>query len=186
MFDVEAGSYMILFGADTLKNKRKGFDLLLEALKKIPESIGGRNVVPVVFGPSCGNDVRESAALRHVGYITDQQLLSHLYSAADVMVTPSRKEAFGLTCLEALSCGTPVVAFKTGGYLDQIKHMDNGWLAEEESVDSLREGISSVLLDEGLRIRMGEQALRTVRSRFTIEREVNGYESLYSELVEGL
>ena len=67
--------------------------------------------------------------------------MAEVYNMADVYVTPSLQESFGFTVCEAMSCGTPVVAFPVGGILDQIHHKKNGYLAKYESVEDLAGGI---------------------------------------------
>ena len=117
LFGMNSDEYVVLFGANTLKNKRKGFDLLLEALEALPETINGKPVRAFLFGPRLAFDYKGKVPIEHAGYISDARMLAILYNAVDVMVTPSRQEAFGMTCLEALACGTPVVAFAIGGFL---------------------------------------------------------------------
>ncbi len=77
----------------------------------------------------------------YTGPINNDEELINLYNLADVMVTPSIQEAFGYTCCEALSCGTPVAAFDTSGLRDQIVHKENGYLARPGDEEDLREGI---------------------------------------------
>ena len=61
------------------------------------------------------------------------------------MVVPSLQEAFGQTASEAMSCGTPVVAFGATGLLDIVDHKKNGYLAEPFNVEDLARGIEWVL-----------------------------------------
>ena len=61
------------------------------------------------------------------------------------MIVPSKMETFGLTALEALSCGTPVVAFNKTGVSDIVKHKENGFLAEFMNEKDLANGIDWIL-----------------------------------------
>ena len=61
------------------------------------------------------------------------------------MVVPSRQETFGQTASEAHACGTPVVAFDTGGLLDIVSHQQTGYLAKAFDVEDLAKGINWVL-----------------------------------------
>lgn len=184
LFGMNSDEYVVLFGANTLKNKRKGFDLLLEALEALPETINGKPVRAFLFGPRLAFDYKGKVPIEHAGYISDARMLAILYNAVDVMVTPSRQEAFGMTCLEALACGTPVVAFAIGGFLDQIQDGQNGFLADPESPASLAKKLVAILSDDGKREQMGKRALEVASSKFREEREAEEYLELYGEMLK--
>lgn len=77
-----------------------------------------------------GSQVSSRENLRCIGFTNNQEELIELYSAADVLVNPSRMETFGLVTAEALACGTPVVAYdNTGSH--EIVSEKVGALAED-------------------------------------------------------
>ena len=76
-----------------------------------------------------------------MGQVLDDVTLRLLYSAADVMVVPSRQEAFGQTASEALACGTPVAAFDATGLKDVLEHQVSGYLAKPFEASDLATGI---------------------------------------------
>lgn len=136
---------LVLFGAvGGGKDPRKGWDLLQPALAKLAAQIP--NLVGVVFGQSEPRDPpRLGLPLCWMGHLYDEVTLALLYSAADVMVVPSRQEAFGQTGSEAQSCGCPVVAFNTCGLPSVLVHQETGYLATPFEVEDLAQGISWVL-----------------------------------------
>jgi D-inositol-3-phosphate glycosyltransferase len=71
--------------------------------------------------------------------------LPDYYRAADVLVLPSYYESFGLVVLEALACGTPVVAMRVGVVEDIVRNGVNGWAVSENSPEALAEGIRRAL-----------------------------------------
>ena len=76
-----------------------------------------------VFGASRSNNPTDLALNTHyLGEIHDEMTLSAFYSAVDVFVVPSIEDNLPNTVMEALSCGTPCVAFKIGGVPDMIDH----------------------------------------------------------------
>lgn len=75
------------------------------------------------------------------GYINEDNTLSQYYSACDVFITPSLDENLPNTIMESLSCGTPVLAFNTGGISDLVEHKKNGYLAEYKSTEDMVKGI---------------------------------------------
>jgi glycosyltransferase involved in cell wall biosynthesis len=77
--------------------------------------------------------------------ITFESDLAEIYSMADVFVSPSIEDNLPNMIMEAMACGTPVVAFNTGGIPDLIDHQVNGYLAEFKSSADLAAGINDVL-----------------------------------------
>src|SRR3546814_3188647 len=103
----------ILFGAiAATDDTRKGFHHLVDAIRLLVASGWGEQLELVVFGGSAPQGLPDlGVPIRSVGSVTDDRALARLYSACDVMVVPSEQEAFGKTLVEAMACGTPVVAF---------------------------------------------------------------------------
>jgi glycosyltransferase involved in cell wall biosynthesis len=134
---------LVLFGANSATSDvNKGIKELSEALKKMT----CQDVEFVVFGSSEPKESQNFGFKTHyLGYLHDDVSLVTLYSAVDVMIVPSLQEAFGQTASEAMSCGTPVVAFATTGLLDIVDHKVNGYLARPFSTTDLKDGIEWVL-----------------------------------------
>jgi glycosyltransferase involved in cell wall biosynthesis len=141
---------ILLFGAlGGDEDPRKGFDLLRAALQQLrgrvdePELNGLELVVFGQLAPT--QETSLGFPVRHTGYLHDDEKLRLLYSAADAVAVPSRLEAFGQTASEAHACGTPVVAFNTGGLADIVTHRQTGYLAKPFDVQDLAAGIEWVL-----------------------------------------
>jgi glycosyltransferase involved in cell wall biosynthesis len=88
--------------------------------------------------------------------------------------------------LEALACGTPVVATAVGGIPEQIEEARTGFLAPEGDVAGLAARMTQVLLGPDLRQRMGMLAAESARQRFDLDRQVDAYLDWYHEVVLGL
>jgi glycosyltransferase involved in cell wall biosynthesis len=177
---------IILFGAmnsDTDKNK--GLDLLIESLNILckKNSIFAKKLILVIFGNSEQSVVqRFPLQVLFMGVIKDEQQLVNLYSAADVTVVPSRSESFGQVATESLSCATPVVAFRTSGLLDIVDHLKTGYLANPFNASDLANGISFILENFSVRIKMAKKARLVAVKRFDVnviaEMHLNLYEKL--------
>ncbi len=130
---------IILFGAiNADDDKNKGMQYLDKALCELPED----EYAVVIFGNR--GRVRltnEKLKVRCLGMIGQEAELAEIYSCADVFVAPSLQESFGYTVSEALSCRAPVAAFAVGGILDQVRHLDNGYLAPAGDAQELLQGI---------------------------------------------
>jgi glycosyltransferase involved in cell wall biosynthesis len=132
---------LILFGAiGGAKDPRKGFDLLQGALKHLQGEIAELQLV--VFGQHIPKRPLDLGFQTHyTGHLHDNLSLRALYSAADAFVLPSRQDNLPNTGVEAMACGTPVVAFDTCGMPDIVIHKQTGYLARAFDIVDLAQGI---------------------------------------------
>ncbi len=90
--------------------------------------------------------------------VRDQDKLSYYYSAAEVVVMPSHYESFGMVALEAMACGTPVIASEVGGLAYLVRDGETGFTIPAEEPETLCEKLSWLLNDEELHTKMSAQA----------------------------
>ncbi len=93
----------------------------------------------------------------------DQDILAYYYSAAELVVMPSHYESFGMVALEAMACGTPVVASRVGGLAFSIQDGQTGFLVPEGDAEALATRIRLLLKDGDLRQQLGQQAVDRAR-----------------------
>ena len=184
IFGLPKDKKLILFGArNSTKDKNKGYYLLLESLSYLLENKLISNFELVIFGSEQPSNVPEFGVPAHyMGSFCDNVSLSMLYGAADVMVVPSKQESFGQTVLEALSCGTPVVAFAIGGIIDQIDHMVNGFLATPYNSQELAQGIAYIIKDEDRWKQMSEAARNKAAKCFSEGCVTQSYLQAYQDM----
>jgi glycosyltransferase involved in cell wall biosynthesis len=170
---------LLLFGAlGGTADPRKGFDLLLAALENLRGKIDELELV--VFGQLAPKELIDFGfPVRYVGRLHDDLTLAILYSAVDVMVVPSRQEAFGQTASEAHACGTPVVAFDSGGLTDIVKHLQTGYLAMPFDPASLAEGIIWVLSDRARHASLSVTSRQRALDRFSYPVVAEQYRKIY-------
>lgn len=171
---------LILFGAmSATTDPRKGFFELRESLAKLDPA----EAELVVFGsnrPIEPGDILQSA--HYLGTVRDDAKLRMLYSAVDVMVVPSRQENLSNTIMEALACGTPVVAFNIGGNVDLVDHLVSGYLANDGDTEDLAAGILWVLKHKS-RKTIAENALEKVKTCFDSRKVASMYINLYKDVI---
>ena len=92
------------------------------------------------------------------GGMVEQRLLPLYYNAADVCVVPSYYESFGLVALEALACGTPVVASRVGGLPSVVQHGRTGYLMSLRCPEPLADSLEIILSSDGLQKSMSREA----------------------------
>jgi glycosyltransferase involved in cell wall biosynthesis len=173
---------LLLFGAiGGSHDPNKGFNLLLDALGYLRRERNDLHLV--VFGQHAPcSPLPLGFPVHYTGHLHDDLSLRILYSAADVMVVPSRQEAFGQTASEAHACGTPVVAFDTGGLSDIIEHQRTGYLARAFDTKDLAQGIAWVLThseNAGLRTHARTRAVE----RFAQATVAAQYRAVYDSLL---
>jgi glycosyltransferase involved in cell wall biosynthesis len=184
LLDLPTDVPMLLFGAmDSTTNSRKGFAPLRRALGRFAKTPAAHGAVAVVFGGEADatKDV-EGLPLIHVGRIVEQERLARLYAAADVLVAPFIEDNLPNVVLEALSCGTPVVAFSAGGIPDAVDHQRNGVLVPVGDADALADGIAWTL-DPDRKSALDAAARATALGRFDIVQCARAYRDLFAEII---
>lgn len=105
--------------------------------------------------------------------ISDKELVE-LYNKSKVLVALNKNEPFGLIPLEAMSCGTPVIAVNEGGYGESVINDKTGFLARRDS-DELFSKIKEIIDDAELRNKMGKNARKNVLRNWTWEKSVERF-----------
>jgi glycosyltransferase involved in cell wall biosynthesis len=184
VLDIPQDKLVILAGATSLGGQWKGSDLLAEAVNKLSHLQPPSSFEVILFGEG-GNDLEKvfPCRVRNLGRVRSKLLMSMLYSAADVFVAPSRLENLANSVLEAMSCGTPCVAFSVGGMPDAIDHGVNGYLATPYDTDDFAAGILAMMTrgDQQHRIAAREKMER----EFSADGQALQYRALYESILSG-
>jgi len=166
------------------KDLHKGTPYLLEALQILIDRnlVDKDNIELIIFGNRDAKNVPDfPLKTTFLGTISDDDKLAICYSAADVFLTPSLEDNLPNTVMESLACGTPVVAFTTGGIPDMVRHKHNGYLAKYKSSEDFAEGISWVY-NHTERDSLNTNSRNTVEERFServiASRHIDLYQSL--------
>jgi len=164
---------------------RKGADLLLAALSKLCSEARVQNLQLVVFGQLAPQKPPQLGfPVHYIGHLHDDVSLRALYSAADVMVIPSRQDNLPNTGLEASACGTPVVAFNTGGLPDIVDDRITGAIAEPFDPASLAACIRWVLEDPQRRQQLGSAARARAEQLWAPPRIAGSYAQIYENVIK--
>ncbi|CAM4274886.1 glycosyltransferase [Paenibacillus alkaliterrae] len=129
----------------------------------------GKAVDPDFFA-SCMNIIEQNGYTSRVFILPFEQNIVSLYPAMDIVVVPSLwNEGFGLTALEGLVFGKPVVAYRSGGLIEILTSTGNGpFLAEQGNVADLTMKVKSLVQDSALRMQVGERSSRAAQEVFGI------------------
>ena len=112
-------------------------------------------------------------------FLGHREDIPELTRAFDLAIVNSKAEPFGLTVVEAMASGTPVLAVAVDGIQEIIEHGTTGWLVAREDHQELVEGMKRLLADKHLRAELSTSALAAVRSRFASERFIRDVEKFY-------
>lgn len=171
---LQAYTYIFIFVAQSIHESRKGLKELVMALEmlQIP------NICLLCLGDYGDNVPKATFPIQYVGFVHDTDTLSHYYSAADFCVMPSFQEAFAQTPMEAMACGTPIIAFPCSGSYDLINDR-NGVICEGFTVEDLTKGIRLAMTQ-----RYNPVAIREyVINRFAYDKIAHEYLALYGKIL---
>jgi len=128
---------------------------------------------------------REAGVADRVHFLGEVEDVERVYTSSDLFLLPSEHESFGLSALEALACGVPVIGSDAGGLPEVVKSGRTGFLVEVGDVESAAEHATKLLRDEPLRRRMGDAAREDVVARFAGPAVVDRYLALYERALAG-
>ena len=179
---------VIAFGAMDVENPRKGFQFLIPALAKLADkkfsyqalAFGAGNLDRLKSG--CESEIN----VRELGYLESIQAKRNVMLAADVVVVPSIEDNQPQVGLEAMACGTPVIAFESSGLPEYVIDQETGLLCETGNVDQLVEQIESLLRNRDYCVSMGETARQLVKDRFDQKRQIAKWIQLYRRASSGV
>lgn len=185
-FDIPEKAKVILFGAVSLKERRKGFSELLTAMEslcedqQIHELLNDRQIYILLFGESSPLIEKLGVPYRALGYLEDNYALNMAYSAADVLALPSLEDNLPNVMLESMACGTPVVAFSIGGMVDFIHNGENGYLAPVGNSQKFAQRLKEVLLKPS----MQGFCRQFAEEQFTLDVQAKRYSDLFEDVVK--
>lgn len=151
-FDLPNKKIVLFVGR--INDRRKGLEILIKAFKGVLNKI---DAILVVVGNGDHTKFVElsqklaiSTNIFFMGFVSDNKL-NKFYQACDVYVCSSELEGYGLTVLEAVVNGAPVIAFKVGGVPEIIEDGINGLLVDAANLKQLSQAICCILMDKNLR-----------------------------------
>jgi glycosyltransferase involved in cell wall biosynthesis len=122
---------------------------------------------------------RELGIAEHIRFLGARNDVAGVMQALDLLVVNSTSEPFGLVALEAMACGTPVVAAARDGLGEIIQHGEDGWLVPPGDEKALATAIVNLDRQPGLKAKMAEQGRKQVASRFSANRYLEELQAFY-------
>lgn len=173
---------VITFCAARIDIPIKGFDILTEALHVFMRKYHDprQDLQLLLIGGIKDPNTLDSIPMpyRHFGMLNDRDVINHIYSASNTVVSTSHFETFGQTLIEAQACGCMPVSFGNSGQRDVIKHKENGYLVEEQTAEAFAEGIHWALTEGQEKERM--QLRKDVEEHFSEKAVTRQFIDLYN------
>lgn len=171
----------ILFGASRGNlDSNKGLDFVFSILEQLKAY--DSDIELLMFGSFTWPKKDVPSNFNNLGFINDENLLAMIYSAADVMIVPSKSENLPYTIMESMACGTPCVAFNVGGISDLIEHKKNGYLAKPFDQNDLAKGVIYIL-EQGKQLQIPQYCIEKVENSFDIRKVTESYLELYRDIL---
>jgi len=167
------------------KDLHKGTQYLLESMELLKQRLGvdADQVEVVVFGNRGTENLPDFPfKTSFLGTINNDEKLALYYAAADAFLIPSLEDNLPYTVMESLSCGTPVIAFTTGGIPDMVRHEHNGYLATYKSSESFADGMEWII-KHSEKEKLNRQARQTIMDRFSEEVIAKQHIEVYNNLL---
>ena len=163
-------------GAYARTSPWRDYGLLESALKDLDTDVTllcvGEASKPVRFG---------RLEVHFIPPVSEPERMADLYRAADVYAHPAKQDTFPTTILEAMACGTPVVATSVGGIPEQVDDGRNGYLVPSGDAAAMRDRFAELLEEEERRYEMGARATEVASERFNAVKQARSYVGWFRE-----
>jgi len=175
---------VLLFAANRIRQSIwKDYAMLREAVAQAATQTKTGNLVLIALGETAPTENLGNAEVRFIPFQKNPADVARFYQAADIYVHAARADTFPNAVLEALACGTPVVATAVGGIPEQIEQGKTGFLVPPGDARSMTQAILELLENDQLRERIGKAAAESAQLRFNLDREVDDYLAWYREVL---
>jgi glycosyltransferase involved in cell wall biosynthesis len=173
-------AHILLFIAEPISRRLKGLTFLVNTLSALPDRHR-----PMLIAVGSGTlPVKPDFPFLQLGYVGNDRLLSIIYGAADLLVVPSTMENLPLTALQALACGTPVIASDVGGIPEVVRPDITGLLVPPQDGEALGAAIAALLDAPERRKLMSENGRRIALAEYSFELQARRNIELYHAMIE--
>lgn len=178
--NITTKKHIICYGAQNPQSKRKGWDIFVKTLKKLDKS----RFFLLIFGNFWSHKVLDEIGIdyKSIGYVTDKQILSKIYSSTDSFIATSLQDAWPKTFAEAMICKAPVVCFGNTSISEIVEHKKNGYIVNRVDENELKDGIEWVSSQIKKNNSLGENAYKKILN-YDADIIAKKYISLYKKIL---
>lgn len=187
---LDPDGFWFLFGAHGIADQRKGFGTLIEAAQKCMANASFRarleqgKIRFVGFGGGEHPPDFGGVPVTNIGFINSDEQLASVYAASDLFLCPTLEDNLPNTILEALSCGTPVLASRVGGVPDLVRDAVNGRMFAPRDSDALSRLMLELSENPAPLEQFSKAARADVEARFPLQVQAKAYADLFADLLQ--
>lgn len=200
--EIPQNAIVLLFVASGIRqNQFKDYRMMRAAVAMVAEQLSGSDVLLLALGESAEPEWIDRAQVRFIPFEPNPAVVAKYYQAADLYLHAARADTFPMTIIEALACGTPVVATAVGGIPEQVKSLQldgaahkwpihnadkaTGVLVAPGDADGMAQSVEALLSQNDLYRCAADNAVRDTRQRFDLNRQCDAYLEWYRAILEG-
>ena len=182
----------ITIGTIKTLEEKYGIQYLVKAFKVIKDRNPDKNIKLRIGGKGrqegylkeLVKELKIQEDVTFLGFVDKNNIVKE-FQNFDIAVFPSTldSESFGVAAVEAEACGTPVVVSDVGGLMESTKPNVTSLVAKKNSVEDLADKIEKLVLDDELRIKMGDAARKFVEDNYSLEENFNDVNKLYEKIL---
>lgn len=186
--NVPDDAFVVLFGSHSVKDKRKGVDLVLEAIghcvrqQDVSEMLQDGRLVFACFGESQEVEGAKGLPIRMLGSFSGDENAAKVYQCADLFVCASREDNLPNTVMEAMACGVAVLGTKVGGIPDMVEDGRTGRLVPGGDAVALADALLDLIRNKAKTRSMGAAARGKCKELYGPSRQVEAYVRLFEDL----
>lgn len=201
--DLDPEACVLLFAANGIRrNAWKDYPTMREAVKRIAERHARQKIIFLTLGDNAPAESIGRAEVRFIPFQSDPASVARYCQAADVYIHAARADTFPNSVLEALACGTPVIATAVGGISEQVHSLTSasqarrparsageaekptGVLVPLGDAEAMADAACRLLGDRELLEQMGRNAAEDACKRFDLQRHADDYLEWYTEILD--
>jgi glycosyltransferase involved in cell wall biosynthesis len=182
----DAKVFMFASADDLSKSRWKGGTLLTDILTAIDSKTNETiDILVLGRGQLEGLDHLKHLRIHQLGFLKSERFLPILFSAADMIIYPSRADSLGLVLVEGIACETPCITFRVGGCVDVVQDDVSGYLIEPFDIEAFAGKTLELLNDKEKLKEMSGKAREWAEKHFSLEDMGKKYYELFDSLLSG-
>jgi glycosyltransferase involved in cell wall biosynthesis len=165
-------------------NQKFDWDFLKKTLQIISQNIANKKILLLILGGLNRMNKIGNIILQEIPFKNDVKSIVEYYQAADLYIHTSKDETFGMSILEAMSCGLPVITTNIGALSELIEDKKSGLLIPKNDAKKMADGIIHLLNDHGMYDMISHESRERVLNKYSIEVMIDSHIKYYQDVLK--